>query len=130
MNYSIYFPNSCGCNSNQGIYGTNMWNINGNTPGNQYSCGHQQACNGCIDTPKSVCVIYAGQGAVNLVNTGINVNDTLTTILQKLDAIKAIQDTKNTNLLAAINDLNTRVNALETDAGIPGGGSHTPYTLL
>lgn len=127
MNYSIYFPNSCSCNSNQGIYGTNMWNINGNQPGNQYSCGHQQACNGCIDVVKGICVLYTG---TNLVNTGINQNDDLNTILAKLDAIKALQDTKNTNLLAAINDLNARVNALETAEGIPGGGSHPPYTLI
>jgi len=121
MNYSIYFPNSCSCNSNQGIYGTNMWNVNGNQPGNQYSCGHQQACNGCIDIIKDICTLYLG---ANLVNTGINTNDDLRVIFQKLDAIKAIQDTKNTNLLAAINDLNTRVNTLA------GGTPHPPYTLL
>ncbi len=122
MNYSIYFPNSCSCNSgNQGIYGTNMWNVNGNQPGNQYSCGHQQACNGCLDIIKDLCVLYQG---ANLVNTGINTNDDLRVILQKLDAIKAIQDTKNNNLLAAINDLNTRVNTLA------GGTPHPPYTLL
>jgi hypothetical protein len=125
MNYGIFLPNNCSCNSqNQGIYGTNMWNVNGNNPGNSTSCGHQQSCNGCLDMPKSVCVIYAGAGAVNLVNTGINVNDTLTTILQKLDAIFAIQAAKNTNILAALNDLNTRVNTLA------GGTPHPPYTLL
>lgn len=128
MNYALYFPNNCSCNSqNQGIYGTNMWNVNGNNPGNSTGCGHQQACNGCLDTPKGACVIYNGS---NLVNTGINQNDTLNTILAKLDALFAIQATKNSNILAALNNLNTRVNALETAASIPGGGSHAPYTLL
>jgi hypothetical protein len=129
MNYSIHFPNNCGCNNNQGIYGTNMWNINGNQPGNQSSCGQQQACNGCIDIVKDICVLYLGS---NLVNTGINLNDTLRTVLQKLDALFAIQATKNTNILAALNDLNTRVNALELAVipPIPGGGVHPPYTLL
>src|SRR5687767_1209062 len=103
MNYQIYFPNSCSCNSNQGIYGTNMWNVNGNTPGNQYSCGHQQACNGCIDVVKGICVLYTGS---NLVNTGINQNDDLNTVLAKLDALFAIQAAKNTNILAALNDIN------------------------
>lgn len=118
MNYS----SNCGCGgTNQGIYGTNLWNLNGNQPGNQYSCGHQQQCNGCIDVIKGICVLYTGQ---NLTSTGINQNDNLNLILQKLDALKAIQDTKNTNILTALNDINTRLNALES------GTDHTPYTLL
>ena len=120
MNYTIQFPNNCGCNYNQGVYGTNMWNINGNQPGNQVSCTHQQACNGCIDIIKDICILYLGS---NLTNTGINQNDTLRTILQKLDALFAIQATKNTNILAALNDINSRLNVLE-------GSSHAPYTLL
>ena len=120
MNYAIYFPNNCGCNHNQGIYGTNMWNVNGNNPGNSTSCGHQQACNDCLDLIKGLCVIYTGS---NLTNTGINVNDTLNAILVKLDALFAIQATKNTNILAALNDINDRLNTLE-------GGSQDPYTLL
>ncbi len=127
MNYSIYFPNNCGCNGNsQGFYGTNG-SGNWNNPGNSPSCGHPQACDDCLDIIKGQCVRYTG---ANLGNTGINQNDTLNLILQKIDAVFAVQNTKNTNLLAAINDLNTRTNALETDAGIPGGGSHPPYTLL
>jgi hypothetical protein len=132
--YCINFPH-CGCNSgcgcsgnrNQGIYGTNMWNVNGNTPGNQYTCGHQQACNGCIDIIKDICVLYLGS---NLTNTGINQNDTLRTILAKLDALFAIQATKNANILAALNDINDRLNVVETENATPGGGSHPPYTLL
>lgn len=114
------FNPSCGCNS-QGIYGTNMWNINGNQPGNQYSCGHQQACNECIDVIKGICVLYTGS---NLTNTGINQNDTLNTILSKLDVLQQTQATKNTNILAALNSINDRLNALES------GPDHAPYTLL
>lgn len=121
-NYVIKFPGFCGCNSNhnQGVYGTNMWNVNGNNPSNTSSCGHQQACNECIDIVKDLCTFYLGP---NLTNTGINTNDTLRVVLQKLDAIKAIQDTKNANILAALNDINDRLNDLES-------GSHPPYTLI
>lgn len=128
MNYSLNFPGNCGCNSRQqGIYGTNMWNVNGNQPGNQYSCGHQQNCNGCIDIVKALCVLYTGS---NLVNTGINQNDNLNTILTKLDALKAIQDTKNTNILAALNDINDRLNVIEDSLDLGEDGEHDPYTLL
>jgi hypothetical protein len=127
MNYTIKFPGHCGCNYNQGMYGTNMWNVNGNQPGNQPGCGHQQACNGCIDVIKGICVLYGG---ANLTSTGINQNDDLNTVIAKLNAIKAIQDTKNDNILAALNDLNDRMNVVETENSTPGGGSHPPYTLL
>lgn len=126
-NYTINFPGFCGCGQKQGIYGTNMWNVNGNQPGNQYGCGHQQACNGCVDVIKGICVLYTGS---NLTSTGINQNDDLNTALSKLNAIKAIQDTKNDNILAALNDLNDRMNVVETENSTPGGGSHPPYTLL
>lgn len=122
MNYQLYFPNNCSCNSsNQSIYGTNMWNVNNNNPGNSTGCGHQQACNGCLDIIKGLCVNYTGS---NLVNTGINQNDNLNVILGKLDALFALQNTKNTNILAALNDINSRLNALES------GPDHAPYTLI
>ncbi len=114
MNYSINFPNNCGCN-NQGVFSSNTWN---HSPAS--NCGHPQACQGCLDIIKCECIIYTGS---NLTSTGINKYDDLCTILTKLDAIKAIQDTKNTNILAALNDINDRLNVLE-DA------SHAPYTLL
>lgn len=120
--YVITFPGNCGCNSSsQGIYGTNMWNVNGNQPGNNYSCNKPQACNGCIDIIKGQCLLYTG---TNLTSTGIDQNDDFNTIIAKLDAIKAIQDTKNNNILAALNDINDRLNDLE------GGTPHPPYTLL
>lgn len=118
--YNNNYPGNCGCTGKSGIYGTNMWNINGNQPGNQYSCGHQQACNGCIDVIKGICLLYTG---TNLTNTGINQNDDFNTVIAKLDAIKAIQDTKNANILIALNDINDRLNALEI------GVDHPPYTL-
>jgi len=118
--YNHYHSHNCGCGCNQGIYGTNMYNVNGNIPGNNPSCGHQQACNGCIDVIKGVCVLYTGN---NLTNTGINKNDDLNTILGKLDALQAIQNTKFENVLDALNDINDRLVALE-------GSPHDPYTLL
>lgn len=119
--YNNNYPGNCGCTGKSGIYGTNMWNINGNQPGNQYSCGHQQACNGCIDVVKGTCLLYTGS---NLTNTGINQNDDFNTVIAKLDAIKAIQDTKNANILIALNDINDRLNALEI------GVDHPPYTII
>lgn len=103
------------CNSTQGVYSANVWNSSATTP-----CGHQQSCNGCIDITKGECIMYTGS---NLTNTGINKHDDLNAILAKLDAIKAIQDTKNNSILNALNDINSRLNALE-------GGTHAPYTLL
>lgn len=122
MNYNIYYPNNCGCQgSNQGYYSTNVWNPNYQSANTNTSCGHQQACNGCLDVIKGECVRYTG---ANLTNTGINTNDTLNLILEKLDALFSIQATKNTNILAALNDINDRLNDLE------GGTPHAPYTLL
>lgn len=121
MSYNFSLPGNCGCGSNnQSFYGTNMWNANSNNPGNQYSCGHQQACNGCIDVIKGICVLYTGS---NLISLGINQNDDLNTILAKLNTAKSIQDIKNTNILAALNDINDRINVIDS-------GSHAPYTLL
>lgn len=83
------------------------------------NCGHTQACNGCLDIIKSECIRYTGPSLPAL---GIDQNDTLSIILSKLNSLKTIQDTKNSNLLAAINNLNTRLNAST-------GSSHAPYTL-
>lgn len=86
-----------------------------------------QPCSPCATTPivckksiPSLCVKYNGP---NLPNIGVNTDDTLNDILNKLDNIKMIQDLKNTNILAALNDINTRINTIT-------GGSHPPYTLL
>lgn len=90
-----------------------------NTTNIPVDCVHPQTCNGCLDIIKSECIRYTGS---NLSALGINQNDTLSAILVKLDALKTIQDTKNTNLLIAINSLNTRLNTST-------GGSYAPYTL-
>lgn len=130
LNYSVSFPGSCGCgqsscnscsscnSSYQGVYTANTCNT---APQTTSTCGHQQACNGCVDITKAECIQYTGS---NLTSTGINKYDDLNIILQKLDALKAIQDAKNANILAALNNLNTRLNALEP------GADHAPYTLL
>jgi hypothetical protein len=117
---------NCGCQSH-GIYSTNLWNLNGNTPGNVYSCGHTQECAGCIDVIKGACLLYTNS---NLTSTGINRNDSFNTVVAKLDAIKAIQDTKNTSILSALNNINDRLNIIEQAIPILGGGAHAPYTLL
>lgn len=74
----------------------------------------------CARKLYSLCVSYSG---TNLTNTGINTNDTLNDILQKLDNIKQAQDLTNVKLLANINSINDRLNILES-------GTHIPYTLL
>lgn len=107
-------------NCYQGSYGTNMWNVNGNNSGNINPCGNQTPCNECIDLIKDKCILYTG---INLADTGIDKNDTLAVIIAKLDAIKKTQDLKNTSLLAAINDINDRINAIDS-------GSHAAYTFL
>ena len=50
-------------------------------------------------------------------------HDTLSEILAQLDSNKQAQDLKNTAILAALNDINDRLNVLE-DA------DHPPYTLV
>jgi hypothetical protein len=125
MSYTVFYPDNCGCNgSYKGIYGTNIWNPNYMKPNTNNACGHQIACGDCIDDVKSKCVYYTGP---NLVNTGINQNDILDLVLQKLDAIKQVQDQKFIKVLANLNDINDRLNALESISGDP---PHPPYTLL
>lgn len=126
LNYSVSFPGDCGCGasghtsscsqSDTGIYGANTQS----TTTTNTSCGHQQSCQGCVDVYDGKCTRYTG---ANMVSTGINNNDDLNIIIEKLDAIKSIQDTKNANILAALNDINDRLNILES-------GDHAPYTLL
>lgn len=107
-------------NDSQGVYATNMWNINGNLPGGSITCDHQQACNECIDIIKGVCMMYTG---ANLTSLGISQYDDLDTILIKLNAVKVVQDTKNANILIALNDINTRLNIIT-------GNAHSVYNLL
>lgn len=95
--------------------------------GPSYSCSHSQSCNGCIDIIKDICTAYQGP---NLVNTGINQNDTFRVVITKIDTLFAIQAAKNANILAILNDINSRLNVLELENGTPGGGNHSPYTLL
>lgn len=138
MQYNVcsnygYYNAPLGCNTGCQINPNNVcppnsiYNTNISSPSYQtqttepVSCSHQQDCNGCVDAVKSICVIYTG---LNLVSTGINTNDNLEDILVKLDAIKAIQDVKNANILVALNDINDRLNALES------GSDHDPYTLI
>lgn len=103
------------CNCNNVVYAsyTNNTSISSN-------CGHQQACNSCIDIIKSECIVYTGS---NLTNLLVDRNDTLSEILAQLDSNKQAQDLKNTAILAALNDINDRLNVLE-DA------DHPPYTLV
>lgn len=110
----------CGCNSYSQIYGTNFWNGNHQSSNISSNCGHPQACNGCLDIIKSECVQYTGS---NLGNLLIDKYDDLSTILPILDEAYRVQQIKNTNILTALNDINTRLNALE------GGPDHAPYTI-
>ena len=109
------------CNCNQATYQTNMsssgYNFNPNINTN---CGHQQNCSGCLEIIKSSCIAYEGS---NLVNLGVNKNDTLKDILVILNAIKLSQDNKFAKILLNLNDINSRINV------ITGGTPHVPYTL-
>lgn len=85
-------PNcNCGCTPCQGIYGTNMWNVNSTT--STSCCGTPSPCNGCVDVLKGICVLFTGS---NLINLGINTNDDMNTVLSKLDAVKKVLDDKIT----------------------------------
>lgn len=111
-----------------------MCNICGQTvctcstaPSYNWFSTQSQPCSPCATTPvvckkaiPSLCVKYNGP---NLPNIGVNTDDTLNDILNKLDNLKMIQDLKNANILAALNDINARINVIDS-------GSHAPYTLL
>ncbi len=106
--------NNCSCHSTEGSY-------------NWFST-QSQPCSPCATTPvvckktiPSLCTKYNGP---NLPNLGVNTNDTLNDILNKLDNIKMVQDLKFNNILTALNDINDRLNDLEV------GDDHDPYTLL
>lgn len=98
------YPNcTCGCGTStyQGVYGTNMWNVNSSTTSS--CCAPTSPCNGCADILKGVCVLYTGS---DLVNLGINKNDDINTVLVKIDAAKKAIDDK-------IAVINSRLDALE-----------------
>lgn len=84
------------------------------------NCGHEQSCSGCIDIVKTECIKYTD---VNLVHLGVSKDSNLNEILVRLNTIKGVQDAKNAALLAAINNLNTRLNTLT------GGVPFPPYTI-
>lgn len=96
-----------------------------------------QTCSPCSTTKvckKSIpaeCTFYTGS---NLTALGLTSNINLETIFQALNVVlttsqntailnAATQATKNANILLALNDINTRLNALE------GGTPNPPYII-
>lgn len=103
-----------GCNTSQF---TQSWFNTSNLP-----CNECDPIVVCKRKQPSQCVLYNGPTLPNL-NITTNV-DSLNDILLKLDNIKQTQELKNAKLLSNINDINSRLNALE------GGVAHVPYTIL
>jgi hypothetical protein len=109
------------CTCNTPVYSYNWYNID------------NQPCSTCSDTTvckKKVpakCSIYNGTLLTELnLDAGANVEEILAainTILGNYANSDTSQTYKNNNILAALNDINDRLNALE------GGTAHAPYTI-
>ena len=115
---------SCGnnvCTCNNKNYSYNWYNID------------NQPCTTCSDTPvckkkiPAKCVFYNGTLLTALnIEAPANVEDILAAIntaLSNYTNSGITQTYTNNNILAALNDINDRLNALE------GGTPHAPYTI-
>lgn len=86
-------------------------------------------CNPCSTTPvckkkvPAFCTYYQGPNLTYIgLTTDINVELILTTIVNTIQVSKAEQDTKNANILAALNDINSRIVSIT-------GEAHPAYTI-
>ena len=114
----------CSCANNTPVYEYNWFNIS------------SYPCNPCSNTPvckkkiPAICTFYNG---INLTEIGLTTNVNIEVIIAAISATlgtltdtvatnKISQDTKNTNILAALNDINSRLNTIE-------GATHPPYVI-
>lgn len=107
--------NPCNCS-------TVTYSYNWNTISN-YPCNPCSQTDVCLKTVPAKCVIYNGPTLANLNLTAPqNVQLILSTIDIAIGAINSANALKFTNILTALNDINTRLNVLES-------GSHAPYVI-
>lgn len=101
------------------------------TPYNWYNvddlpCSPCNTTQVCKTRAKAICTYYAGPSLTGLgLTTNVNIELILTTIslaIQTLNNAITSQGIKNVNILAALNDLNTRVNTANST-------SNPPYTI-
>jgi hypothetical protein len=109
---------NCSCDKH---YSFNWYNIDDQPC---TSCGTSTVCKKKIPAK---CSIYHGAilSALNL-EEGANVEEILeaiNTLLENATTNKAIQEQKNNTIVAALNDINSRINALA------GGTPHADYTI-
>ena len=118
---------SCGNNPCQCVnpgYAYNWYNTE------NYPCNPCTTTVVCKKKVPAECVFYAGPALTPLgLTTNIDVElilSTLSTMVDTLqDAISTnliAQNVKNTNILTALNDINTRLNTIT-------GGAHAPYVI-
>lgn len=116
---------SCGqsvCNCSNPIYSQNWYNTQSCAP-----CSTNVVCKKSIPAK---CTFYNGSNLSNLgLLSNIDIELILFTVNQVIGNINSTrlidnsaQNLKNVNILTALNDINSRLNALE-------GASHVPYTI-
>lgn len=91
---------------NQGVYGSNMWNINSLTG----PCSPKLPCKGCVDIINARCTVYTGP---NKPGTGIDKNDDLETIINKIEQIKLAQDNRFQALYETLEALQEQIDNLQ-----------------
>lgn len=111
--------NNCGsnpCNCNQ-TYSYNWYNTEG------YPCNPCSTTEVCKKKIPAKCTIYKGPALNGIgLTTDLNIELILATISAVINQNNTSQATKNTNILSALNDINDRLNILES-------GSHAAYTI-
>ena len=116
---------SC-CNNGGYVFNTPITLYNW-FPVNSYPCNPCTTQEVCLKTISSQCVEYEGP---NLSNINLSAPVNLKTIIQKIDteigALKqqnVLDAVTKANIQAVLNDINTRLNAIE------GGTPHAPYVI-
>ena len=118
---------SCGnnpCQCNNPTYTYNWYNTA------NYPCNPCSTTTICKKKVPAKCVEYRGPNLTLLsLTTNVDVELIISTMVSFLGTLQdtvannlILQNTKNANILAALNDINTRLNVLE-------GGIHPPYTI-
>ncbi len=107
--------NSCGYSPCQCTpqYAYNWFNTS------NYPCNPCSTTTVCKKTIPGKCTIYGGP---NLTGLGLTTGMSVDVVLAAISVIIAEQTVTNANILTALNDINDRINVIDS-------GSHAPYVI-